>query len=216
MKFDNIINSLLKEEDISKEDRLRSLKSLVGLKRTFDVFYKRYERHEDVPAEKYVVSGRTLWDALGELPEHVLDDVLYDLDEEDVEAFQNDEESLINCLNDIDIGGFSYLTIYENGKVLVGVEGEEEEEEEEEDISKEDRLRALNRLKDEQEKSIRIGSKVRVKDDVDGGMAGEEGFVVSMGEDEDGDDSSYGVMWEVEFDNGMCEYVMDCDLDLIK
>ena len=59
-----------------------------------------------------------------------------------------------------------------------------------------------------------IGCKVRVKDDVDY-IGGWEGVVVGdvgVGEGE----CVYGVMWEVEFENGECEFMMECDLDVVK
>ena len=124
MKFNKIINSLLKEEEISdREKRINTLKSLNDV-RTFHVEYQGYERHEYVPVEKYVVSGKTLYDALQELPEGVFNNVFY-LDEEDFAELANNEEAIKDYLNNIDTGGFPFLTVYENGELLCGFPEEE-------------------------------------------------------------------------------------------
>jgi hypothetical protein len=81
-----------------------------------------------------------------------------------------------------------------------------------EGISREERLKAFKNLKNDLDNTIRVGSRVRIKDDV--GVGGWKGVVVGLETDED--DGPYGKMWEVEFDNGECEYVSDCDLDLDK
>lgn len=117
MRFNEFIDNILKEE-LSREERIDALKNLNDV-RTFHVEYQGYERHDFVPVEKYVVSGVTLWDALQELPEGVFEDVFY-LDEEDIAELANNEEAVKDYLNNIDTGGFPFLTIYENGELLCG------------------------------------------------------------------------------------------------
>jgi hypothetical protein len=128
MRFDEFINNLLKEEETSdRKKRISALKDLNDV-RTFHVEYQGYERHEYVPVEKYVVSGVTLWDALQELPEGVIEDVLY-LDEEDLLEFENNDEAVKDYLDNIDTGGFPFLTVYENGELLCGFPEVEDNEE---------------------------------------------------------------------------------------
>ena len=124
MKFDEFINTLLKEEEISdREKRISALKSLNDV-RTFHVEYQGYDRHDFVPVEKYVVSGVTLWDALQELPEGVFEDVFY-LDEVRIIEFEDNEEAVKDYIDNIDTGGFPFLAVYENGELLCGFPEEE-------------------------------------------------------------------------------------------
>ena len=60
-------------------------------------------------------------------------------------------------------------------------------------------------------RGMKVKDRVKVKDDVEG-MKGWEGVVVGRGEE----GCVYGEMWEVEFISGECEFMMECDLDLIK
>lgn len=56
-----------------------------------------------------------------------------------------------------------------------------------------------------------LNKKVKVKDDVYY-IGGEVGMVVGEGEE----GCVYGKMWEVEFENGECEFMMECDLDVVE
>ena len=124
----------LKEGELSeREKRINALKNLNNDVRTFHVVYQRYERHEYVPVEKYVVTGETLYDALQKLPEGVFDDVFY-LDEEDFAELANNEEALKEYLDNIDDGGYPFFTIYEDGTFLCGIPEEDNEEVFDEDM----------------------------------------------------------------------------------
>jgi hypothetical protein len=58
---------------------------------------------------------------------------------------------------------------------------------------------------------MKINNKVKVKEDVKG-MEGWEGIIVGKGEE----GCVYDRMWEVEFEGGECEFIMECDLEKIK
>lgn len=52
---------------------------------------------------------------------------------------------------------------------------------------------------------------VIIKEDVDN-MAGWVGVIVGEGED----DCGYGKMWEIKFENGDSEFMMECDFDVVS
>lgn len=56
-----------------------------------------------------------------------------------------------------------------------------------------------------------INKKVVIKDDVEN-MSGMKGVIVGVGED----DCVYGDMFEVRFEDGSSEFMMECDFDVIK
>lgn len=115
--------------------------------RNFEIRYHRYERHETVPAVVYRKKALNLVDAFKKLPLEVKQDVLQFWDSEDpVESFREElrtyghelsDESLIFQLDNIDIGGDSFLLVSEevDGKRvhvcgiddLWGIEAEDQE-----------------------------------------------------------------------------------------
>jgi len=111
MKFDIIIDNLLKEE-LSREDRIKALKSLRP-DRTFtvDVFTDGLERN-------YQVMGRTLYDALTKLPEHAFYELFKNVSNPD--KFKESEEDLLEYINSR-IDGYTnsyYVYIFEDGRLL--------------------------------------------------------------------------------------------------
>ena len=135
MQFDNIINTILNEEEVTKDDKLAALSKLTGkLDREFKVIYCEYQRHEIVQPVTYDVRGSTLGEALEQLPEHVFDDIFSSdpgFYEEEWEAMKQDDDEVIDYLNDIDVGGFSFLAVYEDNELIAGFEPDPEFYEEE-------------------------------------------------------------------------------------
>jgi hypothetical protein len=52
MKFDDIINNILKEEEISREDRIKALKSIPELKPIFKFNYVTWDWKQSQPNEE--------------------------------------------------------------------------------------------------------------------------------------------------------------------
>ena len=124
MNFKNYYNNILKE-DISREKRIQVLKSMPHT-RSFDVKYYEYDRYSVPPVKNFNVNGDSLFEALKQLPEDVFEDVFL-MAPEDTDYYS--EEELKNYLNDgIDIGGFSFIEVWENGEFLCGIDGSFREE----------------------------------------------------------------------------------------
>lgn len=137
MNFNKLINSLLGEELSDRERRIHTLRS-ARMIRSFVVKYYEYYRYSVPPAQTFHVEGTTLFDALRQLPVEVFRDIIEYWDEGLLDTFNN-EEALIEYLNDIDIGGFSFIDVFENGEHYCGINGDWREDEEEIDFDDPDR-----------------------------------------------------------------------------
>jgi len=144
MYFNKLIDNLLGEnnKELSQQDRIDILKKdkgVLGKKaRRFTVIYVEYERHGGPPPVTYYLTGYTIGEALEQLPPEVFEDIFFFLptdppsegDYNWKEMSVNDEE-IKNYLGNVDIGGFSFLGVYENGELVAGFDAEDHYDEDE-------------------------------------------------------------------------------------
>ena len=116
MRFDKVINNLLKEE-VSREDRIAALKS-ISQERKFNV-----EVYRGRGVEIFEVSGDTVFNALKQIPKDLFDDIFYQFT--DFRDFEESEEALFDYLNIYhNLGTGINVNIYENGRLICGCDVE--------------------------------------------------------------------------------------------
>lgn len=103
--------------------------------RKFDITYFEYDRHDELSSTTFhKVGGNSLLAAVNKLPDNILADVYGEVDGVKDDRPKTDVE-LLQILQNIDIGGFSYLVIKEHkdGQVFTHVDfGDDSEDEDQE------------------------------------------------------------------------------------
>ena len=125
-RFDTVINSLLKEEELSdREKRIEALKS-IPRERNFNV-----EVYGGRGIKTFGVTGDNIFNALRQMPENIFEDIFYGI--VDFSNFEESEEEVLSFFNVChgESGGIN-VNIYEDGQLICGCDVEDARNAEEE------------------------------------------------------------------------------------